>query len=199
MSRRATSHVCRLKFKNPAVVDLYYSQLVFHKVAVRSFEELRTVTDRQGVVVEHHTFHDAARARNLISGQGEYFVGMEEAAVFQMPHNLRGRLVTLILDGGPAPRLWADQEDSLVEGSLFKLDRDAAIDEALCMIDLNLHMHGKNNTQVNFPELVIGRVSINGVESSSCERWFPRTYLELLSLHPKYPTASQKVSKPNRK
>ena len=79
VSRRTTSHVCRLQFQNPAVGDLYYLRLILHKVAGRSFEELRTVTDRQGIVVEHPTFHDAAiyRARGLISGQDEYFICME--------------------------------------------------------------------------------------------------------------------------
>ena len=47
----------------------YYLRLILLKVAGRSFEELRTVTDLQAVVVERPTRHDAARARGLISGQ----------------------------------------------------------------------------------------------------------------------------------
>lgn len=135
MSRRTTSHVCRLKFQNPAVGDLYYLRLILHKVAGRSFEELRTVTTRLGVVVEHPTFHDAARARGLISGQDEYFICMEEAATLHMPQQLRGLLVTLILDGGPAPKLWADYVDFFIEDLLFRLSRDDAIDEALRIIN----------------------------------------------------------------
>lgn len=135
VSRRTTSHVCRLKFQNPAVGDLYYLRLILHKVAGRSFEELRTVTTRLGVVVEHPTFHDAARARGLISGQDEYFICMEEAATLHMPQQLRGLLVTLILDGGPAPKLWADYVDFFIEDLLFRLSRDDAIDEALRIIN----------------------------------------------------------------
>ena len=109
------------------------------------------MTDRQGVVVEHPTFHDAARARGLISGHDEYFICMEEAAVFRMPHQLRRLLVTLIQDGGRAPRLWADYQDSLIEDFLFRPDRVPVIDEALGIIDLKLQLHGKNK-QVNLPE-----------------------------------------------
>ena len=34
---------------------------------------------------------------------------------------------------------------------LFRLDRDAAIEAALRIIDLKLQLHGKNNKQVNLP------------------------------------------------
>ena len=68
---------------------------------------------------------------------------MEEAAVFHMLHQLRGRLATLILDGGPAPRLLANDQDSLIEDFLFRLDRNAAINKALRIIDLK---------QVDLPE-----------------------------------------------
>lgn len=74
VSRRTTSLVCRIKFQNPAVGDLCYLRLILHRIAGGSFLEPRTVTNRQGVVVEHLTFHDAARARGLISGQDEYFI-----------------------------------------------------------------------------------------------------------------------------
>lgn len=147
VSRRTTSYVCRLQFQNPAVGDLYYLRLILYKVAGRSFEELRTVTDRQGIVVEHPTFHDAARARGLISGQDEYFICMAEAATLRMPHQLRGLLVTLTLDGGPAPRLWAHSQDFLIEDFLFRLDRGAAIEEGLRIIDLKLQLHGKTTNK----------------------------------------------------
>lgn len=42
----------------------------------------------------HDTYQSAARAMGLISGQEEYFLCMQEAAVFQVGHQLRGLLVT---------------------------------------------------------------------------------------------------------
>ena len=63
-----------------------------------------------------------------------------------MPHQLHRRLVTLILE------VRSDYQDSLIEDFLFRLDRDAAIDEASRVIDLKLQLHGNNNKQDNLPE-----------------------------------------------
>lgn len=128
-----------------------YLRLILHKVASRSFLELRTVTTRQGVVVEHPTLHDVAinRARGLISGQEEYFICMEEATTFRMPHQLRGLYVTLIRDGGPAPKTMGRIFKDILINLAFRLRRDTAVDETLRIIDLKLLKHGKNDGRVN--------------------------------------------------
>ena len=46
---------------------------------------------------------------------------MEEAATFHMPHNLRGLLVTLIIDGGQTPKLWTYYQEFLIEDLTFRL------------------------------------------------------------------------------
>ena len=43
---------------------------------------------------------------------------MEEAITFEMPSQLRGLFVTLILDGGPAPKLWNDYENTVINQRL---------------------------------------------------------------------------------
>ena len=64
---------------------------------------------------------------------------------------LRALFVTLILDGAPAPKLWSEFKESLIEDLKITRNIEEAIIEALCEIDLKLQMHGKSNTQVNLP------------------------------------------------
>lgn len=55
-----------------------------------------------GPPVVYEFYHDAARARGLVTGDEEYFICMQEAILFQTASLLRGLLLTIILDGGPA-------------------------------------------------------------------------------------------------
>ena len=71
---------------------------------------------------------------------------MEEAITFEMPLELRGLFVTLILDGGPATKLWDNHEEHLIGDLTPRLDITHSIQEALRLIDLKLQLHGKTNT-----------------------------------------------------
>ena len=153
MSERRSSHVCRIKFQTPAVRDLFYLRLL-HKSVGRFFLQLRAVQNPKGQPVVHPTFHDAARARGLIYGEEEYFICMEEEVAFQMPHQLPGPFVTLILDGGPAPQLWRDYKDDLIEDLTRRLDREDALQEALRLIDIKLQLRGKTNEQLCLPSAI---------------------------------------------
>ena len=90
VSQRQSSHVCRIKLQSPANGDIFYLRLILHKLAARSFLQLRTVTSPQHIPIEYPTFNDAARAQGLISGDEDYFICVEEASTFQMAHQLRG-------------------------------------------------------------------------------------------------------------
>ena len=122
ISERKTSHVCCIQFQSPVVGDLFYLRLILHKTSGRSFSDLHTVISSSGVPTVYPTFHDAARAQGLVTGQEEYFICMEEAITFEMPSQLRGLFVTLILDGGPAPKLWNDYKEHLIEDFTRTLD-----------------------------------------------------------------------------
>ena len=102
--------------------DLFYLRLILHKTSGRSFSDLHTVISSSGVPTVYPTFHDAARAQGLVTGQEEYFICMEEATTFEMPSQLRGLFVSLILDGGPAPKLWNDYKEHLIEDFTRTLD-----------------------------------------------------------------------------
>lgn len=154
--RRVNSkHVCRLQFQDPTQGDLFYLRLILHHVAARSYLALRTVDSPEaGEPVVHDNFHDAARARGLVTGDEEYFICMHEACVFYTGHKLRGLFVTLILDGAPAPKLWEEFEDSLLEDLLFRFSYVDAKNAALREVDLKLQLHGKCNEQLNLPKVV---------------------------------------------
>ena len=100
------------------------------------------------------TFHDAARARGLVTGDQEYSICMEEAVLFQTADLLRGLLVTLILDGGPVPKLWRDCQEDLIADLRMSMTRSQALAQALREIDIKLQLHGKDNVQVNFPPAI---------------------------------------------
>ncbi len=144
-------HVCRIVFQNAAVGDLFYLRLLLHKIPGRSFQEMRTVPCPENGEFIHETFHDAARARGFITGDEEYSICMEEASNFQVGSELRALFVTLILDGAPAPKLWTEFRDGLIEDLKLTRTIEEATQQALCEIDLKLQMHGKSNTMVNLP------------------------------------------------
>lgn len=76
---------------------------------------------------------------------------MDEAISFEMPSQLRGLFVTIILDCGTAPKLWNGYKDHLIEDFARRLPIADAAQEALQIIDLKLQQHGKTNIQLGFP------------------------------------------------
>ena len=109
-----------------------------------SFLDLRTILAQNQDSIEDITFHDAARARGLITtGDEEYTMCMEEASLFQVGGQLRALFVTLILDGAPAPKIWREFKDHLIGNLLTRLTTADAIQAALREIDLKLQLHGK--------------------------------------------------------
>lgn len=151
ISARKKAHVCRIKFASPAVGDLFYLRLLLHKNAGRSYTDLRTVNTPSHNPIVHPTFHDAARAQGYVTGQEEYFICMEEAITFEMPSQLRGLFVSLVLDGGPASKLWNDYKDHLIDDFTRTMDNTDACEQALRIIDLKLQHHGKTNVQLGLP------------------------------------------------
>ena len=99
-SARTTEHVCRIHFKSPAVGDVFYLRLL-HKIPARSFTELRTIQPDIGPFIVHPNFHDAARARGLVTGDEEYLICMQEAVIFQTAN-----LVLRVIIGDSHTRWW---------------------------------------------------------------------------------------------
>ena len=154
VSARTTERVCRIHFESPAVGDLFYLRLLLHKIPARPFTELRTVQPDIGPPVLHLSFHDAARARGLITGDEEYSICMQEAIGFETGYFLRGLLITLILNGGPAPKLWHHFQNDLIEDLRMSMTRAQAVSEALRQIHLELQLHGKDIEQFKLPPAI---------------------------------------------
>ena len=116
---------------------------------------MRTVQSDIGPSIAHPNIHDTAGTRGLVTGDEEYFVFMQGAVLFQTA-NLLLRLIgdTVILDGGPAPKLWHDLQDDQVEDLRMSMTRVQAVAEALRQIDLKLQRHGKDDKQVNLPPAI---------------------------------------------
>ena len=82
------------------------------------------------------TFHDAARARGLITGDEGYSICMEKASNFKVGKELRALFVTLILEGAPAPKLWSEFKAHLIKDLKLTRTTEETIHEALCEVDL---------------------------------------------------------------
>lgn len=136
---------------NPQLWETFCLRLILYKIPGRSFSGLRTIVPPSGVSTIYPTFHDAAGAQGLVTGQEKYFICMEEAITFEMPSQLRGLFVTLILDGGPAPKLWNDYKEHLVEDFTRTLDKTDATQEAFRVIDLKIQQLGRSNSQLGLP------------------------------------------------
>ena len=116
--RDNSSHVCRIVFQSAAVRVLIYLRLLIHRIPGHPFEDMRTVPCPSNVEFIRPTFHDAARARSLITCDEEYIcMGEADYALF----------VTLILDGAPAPKLWSEFHENLIENLKLSLTTDEAI------------------------------------------------------------------------
>ncbi|CAM9472450.1 unnamed protein product, partial [Hapterophycus canaliculatus] len=152
--RQNSVHVCRIVFQSPAVGDLFYLRLLLHKIPGRSFEEMRQIKDDNNHTTQYSTYHDAARARGIITGDEEYTICLQEASAFQVGQQLRALFVTLILDGAPAPKLWTEFKDELTEDLRMHYTIQESREHALREIDLKLQLHGKTNVQVNLPAVI---------------------------------------------
>lgn len=158
--------MCRIVFQSPAFGDLFYLRHLLHTIPGRSFDDLLLVPRPDSACFKHVTFHDAARARGLVTGDEEYTICMEEAASFQVGGHLRALFVTLILDGASAPKLWAEFKFHLIEDFTLIMIQDESVQEALKEIDSKLQLHGKTNEQVNLPAAVHSRTEYERMKDS---------------------------------
>ena len=81
---------------SPKEEELFYLRvLLLHVRGARSFENIRTAPDRNGVPVLYETFKEAARARGLTRDDAEFDECMREATTYRMPRQMRQLFVNL--------------------------------------------------------------------------------------------------------
>ena len=132
--------------------------LLLHRRGVTSFEDIRTV---HGHI--HATFKDAARAMGLLEDDTEHRRCLQEAAVMNMPSQLRQLFATLMVFQTPSDiRTLFDEfkeamcEDYIRHDQLNDPEvtlQDRHIHLCLWDIDTCLRVHGKSISNVEFSDL----------------------------------------------
>ena len=132
--------------------------LLLHRTGVTSFEDLRTV---QGHI--HATFKDAARAMGLLEDDAEHRRCLQEAAVMNMPSQLRQLFATLMVFQTPSDirALFDEFKEAMCEDFIrhdHLHDPEAALQDRhihlyLWNIDTCLRVHGKSISDIEFSDL----------------------------------------------
>ena len=88
--RGADKIISRIYTISPKDEELFYLRLLLlHVRGAKSFEDMRTVPDDNGIPVVYSTFKEAARARHLTRDDTEFDQALTEAAIYRMPRQLR--------------------------------------------------------------------------------------------------------------
>ena len=132
--------------------------LLLHRRGVTSFEDLRTV---DGLLCD--TFRDAARAMGLLEDDSEHQRCLQEAAIMNMPSQMRQLFATLMVFQTPSDirALFEEFKEAMCEEYIRHdqlNDPDITFQERhihLCLWDINtcLRVHGKSISDTEFSDL----------------------------------------------
>ncbi|KAF0314588.1 hypothetical protein FJT64_014988 [Amphibalanus amphitrite] len=151
-NHQAAPTIGRVVSVSPRQGDVFYLRLLLHHVpGATSFAELRTVA---GVVCATH--QEACRRRGLLQEDAEWDVTMQEAALVQMPRQLRQLLVTILLFCEPADPagLFERHYPALAEDFTRRhRELDAAVARSLALLDVErrLQRAGKELADLQLP------------------------------------------------
>ena len=159
----------RLRATGPIIGRLYQVQpsdpqrfalrlLLLHRRGVTSFEDLRTV---DGLLCD--TLRDAARAMGLLEDDSEQQRCLQEAAIMNMPSQMRQLFATLMVFQTPSDirALFEEFKEAMCEDYIRHdqlNDPDITFQERhihLCLWDINtcLRVHGKSISDTEFSDL----------------------------------------------
>ena len=132
--------------------------LLLHRRGVTSFEDLRTV---DGLLCD--TFRDAARAMRLLEDDSEHQRCLQEAAIMNMPSQMRQLFSTLMVFQTPSDirALFEEFKEAMCEDYIRYdqlNDPEITFQERhihLCLWDINtcLRVHGKSISDTEFSDL----------------------------------------------
>ena len=132
--------------------------LLLHRRGVTSFEDLRTV---DGLLCD--TFRDTARAMGLLEDDSEHQRCLQEAAIMNMPSQMRQLFATLMVFQTPSDirALLEEFKEAMCEDYIRHdqlNDPDITFQERhihLCLWDINtcLRVHGKSISDTEFSDL----------------------------------------------
>ena len=132
--------------------------LLLHRTGVTSFEDLRTINGQL-----HDSFKDAARAMGLLEDDTEHRRCLQEAAVMNMPSQMRQLFATLMVFETPSDirALFEEVKEAMCEDYIRHdqlHDPEITLQERhihLCLwdIDTYLRVHGKSISDIQFSDL----------------------------------------------
>ena len=131
--------------------ELYYLRLLLlHVRGAISFEDLKTVDGQL-----YNTFKEAAVARNLLADDIEWENTLTEAALLNMPYQIRQLFAFICVFCEPqnAESLWQNHKQNMTEDFTYRgLDQTQAEYQALLDIQDTLAMQGKQLTDFGLPD-----------------------------------------------
>ena len=132
--------------------------LLLHRKGVTSFEHLRTIDGQL-----HDSFKDAARAMGLLEDDTEHRRCLQEAAVMNMPSQMRQLFAALMVFQTPSDirALFEEFKEAMCEDYIRHdqlYDPETTLQERhihLCLWDINtcLRVHGKSISDIEFSDL----------------------------------------------
>ncbi|UYV61908.1 K02A2.6-like [Cordylochernes scorpioides] len=129
----------RMYSMNPKDSERYHLRLqLLHVAGAQSLEDLRTVDD-----IVCSTFKEAAQRRELLADNSEWDAGLAEAALFQMPCQLRQLFATILIFNNPYDpgSLWTKYKGCLSEDLSRGTSDTAAEKMALRALDFQLRVN----------------------------------------------------------
>ena len=146
---RGHKTLSRMYFVSPRDSERYYLRMVLLKrTGAISFPDLKTVDG-----VEYRTFHEVARAMNLLEDDNEWDKALEEGYTFQMPREFRELFAYICVFGLPvsARDLYDKYKQELMEDYLRQYTEEQA--ESMMLEDLQqiLQCEGKSLLDYQLP------------------------------------------------
>ena len=141
--------ISRIYTVHPNEHERYFLRiLLLHKCGAKSFQDLRTVEGKIYV-----TFKEACNAFGLLSDDSEWHNTLVEAAIFQMPKQLRRLFAIILTHCNPTDplKLWDDHKANLMEDFMRSLTHEQSQHNALCDIHHILQASGFSLSDYGLP------------------------------------------------
>ncbi|PAV86040.1 hypothetical protein WR25_26520 isoform B [Diploscapter pachys] len=147
----------RVKSVHPRYAEKFAVRLLtMNRTGIKSFTELRTTVDEDGVEMVHETFAGAAKALRLMDDEREWDRAIKEAAKFSEPATVRRLFSYIVLFCAPRDplKLWNENKE---KGILLEANKNWSQEQleahALHHIQKVLTAHAYKLKHLNLPKI----------------------------------------------
>jgi hypothetical protein len=140
----------RMYHVSPSDSERYYLRLLLlHVIGAKSFEDIGTYNG-----ITFPTFKEAAKHRNLLSDDSEWYRCLSEVSIFQMPKQLRQMFAYICIFQRPYDTnvLWETFKYAMSEDFIRVSNATIAYAKTLSDISLTLKLHGQTLKSIGLPE-----------------------------------------------